>query len=263
MEISITHLDTACCIIEIDSLTILTDPVFDEPGKYYHHGYGAISKKTSHPTINVEELPKIDLILLSHPQHMDNFDKKGRKFAENVPLILSTKKIEKKYSNGISMIPWQTHKLTTPNNSEIVITATPAKHHPKWLPEFFSGKVIGFVIQHSKLTNSLYISGDTIFYKGIQETAEKFPNISISLLHVGGVEFRYLTGFGLYTMNRKGYVKTIKTINPKIAIPIHNNGWTHFKENDEGVKKELKNNVEEMNKTVFLEKGKKTVFNLD
>lgn len=263
MEISITHLDTACCLIQIDGLTILTDPVFDEPGKYYYHGYGAISKKTSNPTIKVENLPKIDLILLSHPQHMDNFDKKGRIMAEKIPLILSTKKIEKMYQNGIGMVPWQSHTITTPNNSEIVITATPAKHHPKWLPEFFSGKVIGFIIQHSNVNESIYISGDTIYYTGIKEVAERFPNISISLLHVGGVEFRYLTGFGQYTMNRKGFIKTIRIIKPKIVIPIHNNGWTHFKENDEGVKKELSKNAEESKVTIFLEKGLKNEFQLD
>ncbi len=45
MNIKITHIDTACCLIEIGFFKILTDPVLDNAGKLYHHGYGAISKK--------------------------------------------------------------------------------------------------------------------------------------------------------------------------------------------------------------------------
>lgn len=263
MEITINHIDTACCLIKIDEVTILTDPVFDEKGKYYHHGYGAISKKTSNPGVNNDSLPDIDLLLLTHPQHKDNFDRIGREVAKKASIILSTKQIEKMYDQGKGMIPWETYTFTTPNRSELTITATPAKHHPKWLPEFFSGKVIGFIIKHSGFKKAIYITGDTIFYKGIEETVKRFPEISIALIHVGSAQFRYLTGFGQYTMNRKGFIKCVKTIKPDLAVPIHNNGWTHFKENDEGIKKELENYSDESKITRFLPKGVETKIEIE
>ncbi len=33
----------------------------------------------------------------------------------------------------------------------------------------------------------------------------------------------------------------IEKLNPAVAVPIHNHGWTHFKENNESLKIELSN----------------------
>ena len=74
MKIFITHIDTACCLIEFGAYKILTDPVLDQAGKFYHHGYGAFSKKTESPMLENIDLTNIDLVLLSHPQHKDNFE---------------------------------------------------------------------------------------------------------------------------------------------------------------------------------------------
>lgn len=257
-RMKITHIDTACTLIEIGNFTIMTDPTLDDPGKYYHHGWGTVSKKTSTPKIDLKNL-KVDLVLLSHPQHKDNFDYKGQAFSKDVPLILSTKQIEKKWKNGKGMLPWDQHIVELSDGSTLTITATPAQHHPGWLPKFFAGHVIGFVIENSKSNEGIYISGDTVYFKGIEEVAKRFPNITIGLIHVGGVQFKYLTANGKYTMDAKGFLKTVKTIQPNIAIPIHNDGWTHFKENDEGVKNILKEN-EIKSKVIFLEKGINTTF---
>ena len=262
MNIKITHIDTACCLIEIDNFKILTDPVLDKAGKLYHHGYGAISKKTSNPEITSNVLKNIDLILLSHPQHKDNFDHKGRELAKTVPLILSTKKIEKNYKNGKGLKAWEQHTIKLSDNEFITITATPAQHHPNWLPKFISGEVIGFFIKHSHSNETIYISGDTIYYKGIENIKNKFGEITYALIHVGSAEFRYLTGLGKFTMDAKGFVKTVSTLSPKIAIPIHNSGWTHFKESNDGLKKVLTVSNEKYSKIVhFLKPGLRTVIN--
>ena len=255
----ITHIDTACTLIKIGDFTIMTDPTLDDSGKYYHHGWGTFSKKTSNPKIDLDNIGKVDLVLLSHPQHKDNFDYKGQAFSKNVPLILSTKQIEKRWENGKGMLPWDKHIIELPNGNTLTITATPAQHHPGWLPKFFAGHVIGFVIENSNNDEVIYITGDTVYFKGIEEIARRFQKISIALIHVGGVQFKYLTANGQYTMDAKGFLKTIRTIQPKIAIPIHNDGWTHFKENDAGVKRILKENKIE-SKVIFLEKGCETDF---
>ena len=91
MEISITHIDTACILLQIGEYKILTDPVLDQPGQKYHHGFGAISSKTERPAMDPQALKGIDLLLLSHHQHWDNFDAGGRMLAAEIPLVLSTK----------------------------------------------------------------------------------------------------------------------------------------------------------------------------
>lgn len=260
MKIVITHIDTACCLIEFGEFKILTDPVLDNAGGVYYHGYGAFSKKIDNPKLDKIDLNNIDLVLLSHPQHKDNFDNKGRQFAKHLPFILSTKKIEKEFNNGKGLKPWETFNLKQPDKThDLKITATPAQHHPNWLPEFISGKVIGFYVESNSSKKSLYISGDTIYFEGINEIASKLDP-TYSLIHVGSAEFRYLTGFGKFTMDAKGFIKTVETLNSNITIPIHNSGWSHFKENDEGIRKAMiKKELQE--KILFLKRGKRT--NLD
>ena len=216
------------------------------------------------PNSATSEQTAIDLILLSHPQHKDNFDLKGREFAKKVPLILSTQKIEKNFKNGKGLKPWESYEIKLPNKSnQLKITATPAQHHPNWLPRFISGEVIGFFLETTPSKETLYISGDTVFFKGISEIAKKLKPVTYALIHVGSAEFRYLSGLGKFTMDAKGFMKTIAVINPKIAIPIHNSGWTHFKENDDGIKKELSNTQQKIKTTVhFLERGEPTELKL-
>ena len=229
MGISITHIDTACIILDINGYRIMTDPVLDSPGKRYHFGYGIFSKKTSKPALNIEQIGKIDLILLSHHQHKDNFDKKGKEFAKNVSRIITTKPGAKTMSNAVGLDNWENIKIETSKVPGLKITATPAQHHPWWLPEFFSGKVIGFILEWEGQKGAFYISGDTVYFKGIKEIAQRFE-IDTGIIHMGSVQFRYLTGFGKYTFNVSSAIKAANVLGIQRFIPVHYSGWSHFKE---------------------------------
>ncbi len=131
----------------------------------------------------------------------------------------------------------------------------PAQHHPWWVPGFVAGPVIGFMIEFDAQTNgTIYISGDTVYFKGIQEVASRFK-IDIGIFHLGSAQFRYLTGFGRYTMNARDLLKAIRVIKPNLAIPIHHTGWTHFKENTATLVKELTADDGVSNKILFLNPG--------
>ena len=228
-------------IIEINGFRILTDPVFDKPGKRYHFGYGSFSTKTSIPARSTVDIGKIDLILLSHGQHKDNFDKAGKEFSKSVNTILTTNSSAKKLPNAFGLNPFESFSIEDTRVPGLKITATPCQHHPSWLPKLFSGDVIGFVIEYNNQdAGVLYISGDTVFFKGIHKIAERFE-INQALIHVGGVKFPYLTGFGLYTFDTKQAIRAIEILKPKKVIPIHNSGWTHFKEDKNESLKDFNN----------------------
>jgi L-ascorbate metabolism protein UlaG (beta-lactamase superfamily) len=238
-SVTITHIDTACILIDINGYRILTDPTLDKAGQWYYHGAGSFSKKTESPAIAAEQLPPIDLVLLSHHQHKDNFDNNGKAFAMKVPVILSTKTASAEVSGITGLSNWQSFSVFDRRIGELKITATPAQHHPWWLPEFFSGEVIGFVIELSDPAKTvIYISGDTVYFNGIREIAKRFK-VDVGIFHVGSVEFRYLTGFGRYTMNSRDLVKAVDTLDPKIIIPIHHKGWSHFKEKETALKNKI------------------------
>jgi L-ascorbate metabolism protein UlaG (beta-lactamase superfamily) len=192
---------------------------------------------------------------LSHHQHKDNFDDNGKAFALTVPTIISTRQASKALPGVIGLENWESYNIETPKLTNLKITATPAQHHPWWLPEFLSGKVIGFIIAFEEQKNGvIYISGDTVYFKGIDEVARRFT-IDIGIFHVGSVQFRYLTGFGQYTMDSKDLLKAVKVLNPNSIIPIHYKGWTHFKEKETTLKKVMATNDAVNRKAIFLTSG--------
>jgi L-ascorbate metabolism protein UlaG (beta-lactamase superfamily) len=255
MDITITHIDTACILLEIGGYRILTDPTLDNAGLLYYHGYGAASRKTENPALPVSGLKNIDLILLSHHQHKDNFDNNGKEFTRHVANVISTKSASKAIKGITGLDNWQTHKIENSKVKNLRVTATPAQHRPGWLPEFVSGKVIGFIIEFDGQQNGvIYISGDTVYFKGIDEVAKRYK-IDTGIFHVGSVQFRYLTGFGRYTMDSKDLIKSVNILNPDKIIPIHYKGWTHFKEKETELKKALAASASTRTRTIFLKAG--------
>lgn len=255
MNITITHIDTACILLEINGYRILTDPTLDNAGHWYHHGFGAVSRKTDAPAVPAGGLTDVDLVLLSHHQHKDNFDYNGQVFTSKVNTVISTRNAAKAISGIIGLDHWETYAVDTPKVSRLRITATPAQHHPWWIPEFVSGKVIGFIIEFDGQENGvLYISGDTVYFKGIEEVAKRYT-IDIGIFHVGAVQFRYLSGFGKYTMDSKDLIKAAQVLQPRTVIPIHYRGWSHFKEKEELLKSVLRTDATVKDKTLLLTPG--------
>jgi L-ascorbate metabolism protein UlaG (beta-lactamase superfamily) len=258
MDIQITHIDTACILLEINGFKILTDPTLDQAGGIYHHGFGTFSKKTSNPALQPADLSAVELILLSHHQHKDNFDNRGKEFAAKVPTVLSTGQAARTLPGVTGLDDWESVAIQTPAVPGLRITATPAQHRPWWVPEFLSGKVIGFIIEfEGQKDGVIYISGDTVFFTGIPEIARRFQ-IDLAIMHVGSVQFRYLTGFGRYTMDSKDLLKSIQMLQPRQVIPIHSKGWTHFKESESDLKSALSQDPILVRKIIYLRSGEKT-----
>lgn len=73
----------ATVLIKIDGFTILTDPVFSTRAGL---NFGPLTlgvKRVVEPALEIEQLPPIDLILLSHA-HMDHFDVPSLRVLENM-----------------------------------------------------------------------------------------------------------------------------------------------------------------------------------
>ena len=90
MNLRLTHISTATLLIEIGSLRLLTDPVFDPAGGRYFFGYGTDSIKLTEPSIRPQDLGKIDATLLSHDHHDDNLDRAGRVLLPLAKKVITT-----------------------------------------------------------------------------------------------------------------------------------------------------------------------------
>ncbi|KAI0419094.1 Metallo-hydrolase/oxidoreductase [Xylaria grammica] len=73
-DASVYWIGNATTILEWQGLRILTDPNFLHAGDHVHLGPGVTAQRLKDPAVNLDELPPVDLVLLSH-YHEDHFDR--------------------------------------------------------------------------------------------------------------------------------------------------------------------------------------------
>jgi L-ascorbate metabolism protein UlaG (beta-lactamase superfamily) len=237
MNCRITHIGTATLLMEIGPFRILTDPVFDPPGGNYDFGYGTRSTKLTAPAIKAEEVGRLDAILLSHDHHEDNLDRAGRALLPLAGQVITTASGAKRLgNNAVGLKPWQSRTIKS-ESVEIKVTAVPARHGSLW-SYLIVGETTGFILEWSgQKHGALYISGDTVWFNGIYEIANRFK-IGTAILHIGKAGFP-ATGPIRFTMNAREAIHAINALDPRIAIPIHYEGWKHFRESGEAAEKQF------------------------
>jgi L-ascorbate metabolism protein UlaG (beta-lactamase superfamily) len=228
MNMRVTHIGTATLLLEIGSLRFLTDPVFDPAGGHYFFGYGTHSIKLTEPAMQPETLGKIDAVLLSHDHHEDNLDRAGRALLPLAKKVITTIAGAKRLQgNAIGLQTWQSTTLQA-DDIEIKITAVPS-HHGTLGSHLIVGETTGFILEWAgQQHGALYISGDTVWFNGLREIGQRFK-IGTAILHIGGARFP-ITGLVRFTFNAKEALRIIHVLNPRTVIPIHYEGWKHFKE---------------------------------
>lgn len=87
---SIFFVGTATVLIRYAGFTILTDPNFLHRGDHVHLGYGLISRRRTNPAVEIEDLPPLDFVLLSH-MHGDHFDRVAERKLNRATPIVSTR----------------------------------------------------------------------------------------------------------------------------------------------------------------------------
>jgi L-ascorbate metabolism protein UlaG (beta-lactamase superfamily) len=238
MDVQITHIGGPTALIEFGGWRLLTDPTFDPAGAHYSFGWGTGSTKTTAPAIAAEDIGPIDAVLLSHDHHDDNLDPAGRALLPAAGTVVTTVPGAARLGgNSQGLAPWATTRLQAEGKPAIEITATPCRHGPP-LTKPIVGDVIGFALSwEGQEHGALWISGDTVLYGGVREVADRLQ-IGTALVHLGGVQFP-ISGPLRYTMTAHQAVELCGLIKPHTVIPIHYEGWKHFREGREAVESEF------------------------
>jgi L-ascorbate metabolism protein UlaG (beta-lactamase superfamily) len=238
--VRLTHIGGPTLLIEVGGWRLLTDPTFDPAGKRYAFGWGTSSRKLAGPAITPQELGPIDAVLLSHDHHGDNLDPAGRAFLPSAGVVITTVPGAKRLGGGDhhrGLANWATTRLEAPDRPTITITATPCRHGPPGSRPIV-GEVIGFSLQwDGQEHGELWISGDTVLYDGVREVADRLT-VDTAILHLGGVRFP-VSGPLRYTMTAREAIELCQLLQPRVAIPIHYEGWKHFREGRTAIEHEL------------------------
>jgi L-ascorbate metabolism protein UlaG (beta-lactamase superfamily) len=222
-QIKITYIGGPTALLEVGGLRLLTDPTFDAPGLEYKPG--ARLHKTEGPAVSLEDLGQVDVVLLSHDHHFDNFDLAGKAMASKAGKVLTTKAgAERLRGNAVGLMPWEETSIPTADGRTLRITATPAQHGPSHMER---GPVIGFVLSPDD-DYAIYISGDTVWYEGVAEVGRRFP-IHTAILNLGAARVPEVGPWNL-TFTAEEAVQAAKAFPEWTIVPLHYEGWKHFSE---------------------------------
>jgi L-ascorbate metabolism protein UlaG (beta-lactamase superfamily) len=234
--VRLTHIGGPTVLAEVDGVRILTDPTFDPPGRRYSFGWGTSSTKVAGPAVAAADLGRIDVVLLTHDHHADNLDDAGRALLADVPVVVTTVAGAGRLGGGaIGLHPWATTSIARAGGGELTVTATPCRHGPP-LSRPVAGAVIGFAVAADD-GPTLWFSGDTVLYRGVREVAERL-DVDVAVLHLGAVRFP-VTGPLRYSMTVDDAVELVDLVAPRVAVPVHFDGWSHFSQGGEAVRGRL------------------------
>jgi L-ascorbate metabolism protein UlaG (beta-lactamase superfamily) len=261
---SIFFIGNATVLISFAGFTILTDPTFIHMHEKVHLGYGLHTTRLTNPAININELPQLDFILLSH-FHGDHFDQVSINELDKSLLVVTTphaaEELKYKGFNNVEKLEkWDSISFLK-DDIRLTITATPGRHGPFPI-SIFLPQVMGSILDFQNINRSdllrIYVTGDTMIFNDIKDISKRFPNVDIALLHLGGTTIMGI----MVTMDAMQGINMFKLIDPKKAIPIHYNDYDVFKSSLDDFKKEVKENGLE-NRIHYLSHGEIYTFNIN
>jgi L-ascorbate metabolism protein UlaG (beta-lactamase superfamily) len=215
-------------VLDLGGLRIVSDPTFDAPGP---HGY---LTKTAGPAVAEDQLGPVDLVLVSHDNHPDNLDDRGRAVALAAPLVLTTRSGAGRLgSPAIGLAPWTSHAVRRPGGGELTVTAVPAVHGPedgeRDADGFVNCEVIGFILSGQDLP-AVYVSGDNASIGVVAEVARRAPALDAVVLHAGAARVAGKFRDRPLSLDGVRAAAAAAVLGPAMVIPAHYDGWTHFSE---------------------------------
>ncbi|TGE13994.1 twin-arginine translocation pathway signal [Hymenobacter elongatus] len=182
-ELRVTFVNHGTFLLQVDGLNILTDPIWSERTSPYQW---AGPKRLRPPGLRFDELPPIDVVLISH-NHYDHLDVETlrRLAARDQPRIFAGLGVrqfltEQGIPNATDMEWWQ----QLPLSPQIRLACVPAQH--------FSGRGLrdrdatlwaGYVLQTT--AGNLYYAGDTGYGDFFRAIGQRFAPIRLAILPIG------------------------------------------------------------------------------
>lgn len=216
--VAVTYIGGPTALVEYAGLRFLLDPTFDDPQVYPDHEL----TKTAGPGLPSTAIEPVDVVLLSHHGHADNFDITGKDLAMRSPLVLSLPEAEAELGAPVvGLRPWEAHQV-----GEVTVTALPGRHGPRALASRI-GPVTAFLVT-TPGEPSVYVSGDNSSLGFVREHAERVGPVDIAILFAGAARVSPLP-FAL-TLTAEKAAHAAELLGARKVVGLHVEDWAHFSE---------------------------------
>jgi L-ascorbate metabolism protein UlaG (beta-lactamase superfamily) len=195
-------------LIQLNGINILTDPVWAK-----RMGF---QKRLTAPGIALEDMPEIDVVVISHG-HYDHLDFPTLKKVKGnphyyVPAGLKSLFLKKGYQNVTELNWWESTE-----HQGISIHFVPAQHWTRRsLNDMNTSHWGGWIFQAEKET--LYFVGDTGYFSGFKQIAERFE-IDTVFMPIGAYEPEWF--MAVSHINPEDSVKAFLELRAKTFVPMH------------------------------------------
>ena len=233
-NLSITMIGHATLLVQINGLNFLTDPVFSERASPFSF---VGPKRVAPPGVSLEDLPKIDAVLVSH-NHYDHLDKASLKWlVENHdPLIITPLG-----NDTIILKNIPTARVQTGDWGDVVKLGK-AKVHFEPMHHWSARKTsdrrmalwAAFVIESR--AGKVYFVGDTGFHDGINFKAarKKHGGFKASIVPIGAYAPRWF--MKALHQNPEEAVQSHILCNAEVSIAHH---WGMFQLTNEPIEEPI------------------------
>jgi L-ascorbate metabolism protein UlaG (beta-lactamase superfamily) len=229
---SVTWIGHATALVQMGHVNVLTDPHFSErasPVQWMG------PKRWQPPAVRLEELPRIDIVLISH-SHYDHLDE-GSVLRLNAqtggpPLFVVPLGVER-WLEGVGITNtraldwWDSVKV-----GEVTVHLTPVQHWSRrTLTDANTTLWGGFVVEGASRGKArrVFFSGDTGYSRQhFTEIGSRFGGFDLALLPIGAYEPRWF--MGAQHVDPEEAVQIHRDIGARLSVGIH---WGTFQLTDE------------------------------
>ena len=210
----------ATFLIKLGNTTIITDPVFSKNAGPLIFG----PDRFTEPALNLDEIPKTDLFLLTH-NHYDHLDKSTiRKFPFKDAKVLLPLKLGKYFKprfKDINEMDWYDEIKV---NSDLKITFLPAFHWSKRSLTDTNKTLWGnFLIEYKG--KKILFACDTGYGNIYKDLGEKYGPIDITMINIGAYNFKPMFDKSIYHTTPEEALNVAQDLKSKKVIGMH---WGTF-----------------------------------
>jgi len=215
----VTWLGHSTLLVEIDGVRLLTDPVFGERAS----PFGFAGPKRFHKTpVRFDELPQLDVVLISHDHYDHLCLATMRELARSkVPIVTSL-------GVGAHLEGWGVEhsritELDWGDSAQVKglkLTATPAQHFSgRGMTDRNTTSWASFVLETGK--HRVFFSGDTGLTEEFKDIGARFGKFDLVMLEVGAFHEKW----GDIHLGPHNALKALEMLGSGTFLPIH---WGTF-----------------------------------